>query len=139
MLESAIEQLLTVIGVVTFDTNYYDFRYPNATNLMLIAEAIYDGGSDSFEFKLPSDFTYYERSWTHVFHHAWYDASTLYLNDTEISIFDSHGQQNIWLFEHGTFTPADLPPGVFHTILVDLNDAEGDAFGGIALTYQEVP
>ncbi|MEA3310023.1 MAG: hypothetical protein U9Q70_11020, partial [Chloroflexota bacterium] len=40
-LEDAIYEILSAIGVVSFDATFYDFRYPNATNIMLIAEANY--------------------------------------------------------------------------------------------------
>jgi hypothetical protein len=42
---------------------YYDFRYPNATHLMLIVEWVYNG-TDSFEINIPGSFAYYERSWS---------------------------------------------------------------------------
>jgi len=141
MLQKAMEQILAVVGIVSFETTYYDFRYPNATNLMLAAEAIYDEGADSFEIKLPNDFTYYERSWTHVFHHLWCDNCELYLDGTEISsLFPIHSGDDVWLFGHNTLTPAQFPPGVFHTIQINMgDDNDPDAFGGIAVIYQENP
>lgn len=143
MLESAIDKLLTVIGVVTFEVNYYDFRYPNASNLMLIVEAIFDdAGTDSFEVKLPSDFSYYERSWTHVNHQTYSTTnSTLYLNGVEISYLPSTGQVDLWLFNQSTFTAAQLPPGVFHTIQLEQSSStlDPDSFVSLALIYQEVP
>ena len=138
-LENAMNEILSVIGVVSFEATYYDFRYPNATHLMLIAEAIYYAGDESFDVQLPSGFTYYERSWSHALYDdggTYHSYSTLYLDEVSIN---SHANYS-WAFAHGSLTPAQLPPGVFHTVRIDLNDrTAADAFCGMALVYQEVP
>ncbi len=46
---------------------YYDFRYPNATHMMFIAEAVYsDNAYDTFQVTLPGSFVYSERSWSYT-------------------------------------------------------------------------
>lgn len=141
-LESAMSEILTVIGVVSFEATYYDFRYPNATHIMLIAEAIYDDGDESFDVQLPSDFTYYERSWTHALYDSdpnWSSNSTLYLDDVSISYL-STSYPSEWMLAHGSLTLAQLPPGISHTIRIHLYEHyEDDTFCGMALVYQEVP
>ena len=144
-LEDAMHEILSAIGVVSFDATFYDFRYPNATNMMLIAEAIYEGGDESFNVYLPSDFAYYDRSWAHALHHTGgsYDVeSTLYLNDASINSLTT----SEWALVYGSLSTPQLPPGVSHTIRVHLYEpsgyigsGRGDAFCGIALVYQEVP
>lgn len=147
MLEDAMSQILEAVFVYTFEASYYDFRYPNATNLMLIAEAIDFSGDDSFELDLPSDFTYYERSWSHALYDTHspgcYDHysshSTLYTNDVSINSLTARDE---WQLAYSSLTPAQLPPGVSNTIRVSLDIgrcSEGTkAFGGFALVYQEV-
>lgn len=149
MLERAIGQILTVTGLAPSEISYYDFRYPDATNLMLITEVIeLDGhidreGEDSFDVKLLTDFTFYERSWSHAFYatdSGWESSSTLYVNDAPIS---SLGATEEWKLPiHNTLEPSELPPGVFHTVRVSISHgsgASGRALTGMALTYREAP
>ena len=109
---------------------------------MLIAEAIYDDGDESFDVQLPSDFTYYERSWTHALYDSdpnWSSNSTLYLDDVSISYL-STSYPSEWMLAHGSLTLAQLPPGISHTIRIHLYEHyEDDTFCGMALVYQEVP
>ncbi len=143
-LEDAMHEILSAIGVVSFDVTFYDFRYPNATNMMLIAEAIYQDGDESFNVHLPSDFAYYDRSWAHALHRtsgSYGLQSTLYLNDASINSLTTGG----WALVYESLSAPQLPPGVSHTIRVHLDESSGtysghgDAFCGIALVYQEVP
>jgi len=141
-LENAMSEILIAIGVVSFEATYYDFRYPNATHIMLIVEAIFVSGDESFDVQLPSDFAYYERSWSHALYdtnHSYSSHSTLYVNDVSI---DSLTARTEWKLAHGSLIPSQLPPGASNTIRVNLDIglySEGTkAFGGIALVYQEV-
>lgn len=43
---------------------YYHFHFPNATKIMLIAEAQLNSRDDSFDINLPGTFAFYERSWS---------------------------------------------------------------------------
>jgi hypothetical protein len=135
MLGTAIKQVLAEIGVVTFEADYYDFRFPSATNLMLVAE-LATPPNGSFEVKLPEEFDYFERSWSHVQDEGGvgWSESNFHLDDVRISNLGAYGG---WVLAHGTLTLAQLPPGVFHTIRVNLGG--GKAFGSIALTYRETP
>jgi len=138
-LEDAMHEILSAIGVVSFDATFYDFRYPNATNMMLIAEAIYEGGDESFNIYVPSDFTYYDKSWSHALSNDYYNTTTLYLDDNSVSHLYLNSGTNKWLLAHGSFTTPQFPPGVSHTIRVTADESRADAFAGIALVYQEVP
>jgi len=144
-LEDAMYEILSAIGVVSFDATFYDFRYPNATNIMLIAEAVYEEGNneESFDVYLPSDFTYYDKSWSHVFFADYDGASTLYLDDASVNHFQGRYSSDEWWLAHGSFTTAQLPPGVSHAIRIHLDEYStgysGKAFAGMALVYQEVP
>jgi hypothetical protein len=123
------------------DLTYYDFRHPSASHLMLIAEAQYAAGSDSFEVNLPGGFSYYERSWSH----GSYGIDGMYglcrtrysLDGVEIS-YDT--PDHYWYISHGFLTASQLSPDEFHTIEVWFNDSSycDNTFGGLALVY-EVP
>ena len=139
-LENAMKEILDAIGVVPFTATYYDFRYPNATHIMLIVEAIYEEGDDSFDVELPSSFTYYETSWSHAHydHNIHYTDSTLYVGD--VSISQLAPPTSSWGFAHGNFAPAQLYPGASHTLRIHLyGSCCCEAFCGLALVYQEVP
>jgi hypothetical protein len=145
-LEDAMHEILSAIGVVSFEATFYDFRYPNATNMMLIAEAIYSGGynyegDESFNVYLPIEFTYYDRSWSHAQHSECLGVSTLYVDEASVSSL-SGGCPGGWKLAYEGLTTAQLPPGVSHTIRINLDkyeDQDVDAFAGIALVYREVP
>jgi hypothetical protein len=129
-LENTIALVATEAGVAysSSDVTYYDFRYPNATNLMLIVEWV-EAGTDSCEVNLPGSFTYYERSWSLGTNDDW---SKYYLDGVVIE--DDYGWVN-----HGTLTASQLLPDQFHTIEVNEGGHGSDyTYGSLALIY-EVP
>jgi len=64
-LQLGLEKMGLALNTTTTDAKYYNFQYPYANKWMIIIE-IQDGqGTDSFNLKIPSEFTFYERSWTH--------------------------------------------------------------------------
>ena len=46
-------------------SEYYDFRYPNADKMMIVVDAQWTEGTDTFKIKLPTDFVFYDRSYSH--------------------------------------------------------------------------
>jgi hypothetical protein len=142
-LEDAMHKVLLSVGIVSFETSYYNFRYPNATHIMLIAEAIHDEGAESFDVYLPDELTYYDRSWLHALYVEHYnDSSGLTLDGVPISFFDpAREDESDWMFAREYLTTAQLPPEVEHTVAVQLEEvyASAEAFAGLALVYREVP
>ena len=126
-LENTVAVVAGEAGVAYSSCTYYDFRYPNATKMMLIAEALPTSGSDSFEVNLPGTFGFYERSW--VLHNiGWY--VDFHLDGEGIASVNYGTSQ-------GTLTAAQLLPDVTHTITII--SAGGGGHGGLALVYREVP
>ena len=135
-LENAMGEVITAaLGEVSFTATYYHFQYPNATHVMLIAEANYGSGDDSFDVQLPNDFVYYERSWAHAQYDEGFGASTSIVYIDEILISELCIYLG-WLFDHDGL---ELAPGASHTIRLHHMNWEGEAFCGLALVYQEVP
>lgn len=66
-LEEAISKVSSAVGVpystIKTNTKYYDFQYPDANGLTLIAESRATTGGESFSFRVPSEFTLYNASW----------------------------------------------------------------------------
>ncbi len=123
-LDRALATVAGLIGVTTFNPTYYDFLYPNANHLMLIAQDTNSG--TQFQVNLPSSFTYYERSWS--FGNRGCGGSW---NLDSVQIY----RANIaYVLVQGTLSPAQLMANTFHTVTV-LVDCER-AWGGLALVYR---
>jgi hypothetical protein len=137
-LETAITAVAGAANVPFSASNatYYDFRYPNATNLMLIIEWVLGQGTDSFQAKLPGTFTYYERSWSLGNSYGRYsDPDASYkLNGTIIQTHQGYD----WCTSQGTLTAVQLPPDQFNTveIFAYYNYGTNHAYGGLALVYR---
>ena len=61
LLDEAISIIASNGGVPVANINYYDFRYPNATHMMFVAENYVDG--NNFTIEIPLSYGYFERSW----------------------------------------------------------------------------
>ena len=127
-LENTIAVVASAAGVPFSNATHYDFRYPNATHLMLIIEWVY-GGTDSCEVKLPGSFAYYERSWSlgsnsHTAAGARYRLDGVTVEDY---VRDWHTSQ-------GFLTAAQLSADQFHTI--EIHVPSDYAYGGLALVYR---
>lgn len=101
---------------------YYDFRYPNATQMMLIVEAAYSGASNSFQIMLPGSFIVYERSFgVNIY------ANGNYLLDG-VSLIPGG-------IRYGIIPPSQLAPDIFHTFSCTTGTL-GWSRGGVAIIYR---
>lgn len=108
MFEQVLSTVAVAAGVPMPQLTFYDFRYPNATNMMLIYENIGDG--NNFTVLLPSAFVYYERSWSLIdWEGGWYFA------------INGQGQSQMASTNpvYNFIAPAQLLPDTTHTIAVD--------------------
>lgn len=64
-LQIGLQEMCSALGVTPTDINYYHFQYPYAYKLMISIDWQEGSGTDSFNIKIPSEFTFYERSWSH--------------------------------------------------------------------------
>jgi len=63
-LETVLAIAADAAGVPASSPSFYDFRYPNATNMMLVVEDTANG--NEFSVIVPSSHAYYSRSWSLV-------------------------------------------------------------------------
>ncbi|MBN1657216.1 MAG: hypothetical protein JXA93_02385 [Anaerolineae bacterium] len=130
LLTTKLENTLIKVAsyaVVTYPgCTYYDFRYPNATHLMLIAEWVIST-HDEFEVELPGSFAFDERSWSF----GTTDRGGYELDATEIVYVNCDG----WCTRQGILTAAQLLPEQFHTFYV-WTESGDYAYGGLALIYR---
>lgn len=125
IISTKLESVLTIMagaaGVGLGDITHYDFRFPNATTMMLIVERDQGANNNYFTVNIPTSFGVSERSWS-------YDEGNcvgqIGLNNTTLG-----GGCDV----SGAISAAQMPPATTHTIWL----ARGGALGGIALVYTE--
>jgi hypothetical protein len=118
ILEKVLGSVASFVGAADADITYYHFQYPNATNMMLVADY-----ASSFEITLPSGFSYLERSWI-------IDDAKLLVNEEQIGYCDG----NICF---DTFTTGQLLPGNTHTVGIYDAHFSREIQGMIAIIYTE--
>jgi hypothetical protein len=129
-LDNTLAKVAMYAGVSYFGCTYYDFRYPDATHLMLIGDWTYSNITDSFEVYLPVEFTFDERSWSlGTNDRAWYKLDTVTILSADC---------NKWCTSQGILEREDLLPNVYHTIEVWAEYSYGADYGyaGLALVYR---
>jgi len=138
-LEDGLSVVCNAAGVPMRDLKYYDFWYPNAGKMMIVADAQWVEGTDTFDIKLPSDFVFYERSYSHYA----YDScgSTMYIDGKTISSIG--GCDGCSVTRYGHLSPTHLSLETFHTVNLWHDQfcyghhRYGEAFGAIVLIYRE--
>jgi hypothetical protein len=129
MLEAALLRMTAEASKPYPGATHYDFRYPNATRLMLIAKwDDYYGRTRTFDVILPSDLAYSERSWSLTSSSM---TAQLYLNDVLIASCSG------WQTVQGTLGAATLGPDQLHVFEVNYTNSGNYAYGGLALVYGE--
>jgi len=120
-LDTAIAIVAGAAGAPFSQANYYDFRYPNATNFIMVAEDKYDG--NDFTINLPVDFAYFERGW----------ASDSDLGLTPVFTIDGVSATRTYYstYAYGPITNTQLSPGVNHTLI-----AKNMKYGVVVITYR---
>jgi hypothetical protein len=120
ILEIVLQIVAGAAGVPALNITYYDFRFPNATNVLLVAEDNING--NDFSIELPNEYAYFERSWATARYHVFLVDGT----QAEI-VFLDYG------FVFGPVSPSLLTVGMPHSIEI----AECcNAFGVLAITYR---
>lgn len=110
-LNIGLEKMYLALGVTPPSTNFYHFQFPHANKWMIIIEALDEYGTDSFNLQIPSEFTFYERSWS-----QYADGRSIFrLDDIQINyLIGNPGTA------YGELTPAQLIPDEFHTIELEV-------------------
>lgn len=128
IISTKLENVLAIVagsaGVGIPGITHYDFRFPNATNMMLIAERSNGAGNDYFTVNIPTSFGVAERSWS-LFDGGY--CAYFQLNGT--NLYQGCDPHNF-----GSISAAQMPPSTTHTIIIG-HGAED--VGGIALVYTE--
>ncbi len=99
---------------------------------MIAADALWQvGGDDTFDLKLPRDFVFYERSFSHYSRGSIY-CSVMYIDDNKTSQISYNETQYCIL------SPIVLSLNEFHTIKITRDESPGVvACSAIVLIYSE--
>jgi hypothetical protein len=124
-LKTVVAAIASAAGAPFTDVTYYDFRYPNATNMMLIAKG--DTNGNDYTIQLPSSYGYFDRGWA-LRHAGW--GGSFYLDGTN----KAPGAWSIDYAYYGTLTASELAPDVVHTIVI--NSTNGGAYSVVIITYR---
>lgn len=136
-LSDAIDIVTLEMLVLPPDIKYFDFRYPDATKMMIVTdEAFVHVATETFRIKVPGDHPMYNRTWSH----AIYDQGTsgtsgnIRIDGVELHSGSSSEGWQIW---EGDITPTQLFPNVFHEISLYHYGGDDASFVGIMLIYAE--
>lgn len=124
-LKTALVTVAATAGAAVPDVTYYDFRYPNATNIALIAED--DSNGSSFTISVPSTYAYYERGWAN--YENYYNENYFAFDGVNMpnKVYDSG------TVAYGMLTPSQVLPDTTHTVAIE---GGADAYGVLVLVYQ---
>ena len=135
-LESALEKIANAASAGAPSVSYYDFRYPNATDLTLVMD--FATGTDTFEVTLPSSYTYYEHSWS--LHTIYQSCCSIdgYLDLNGNRLVSIRPGSNTPATAEGSLSASQLPKDVINEFaVINYFSNNTDSFGGFAVTYQE--
>lgn len=127
------------------DVKYYDFRYPSASKIMIIAEAILSAKCcgdfmETFKMRLPGELVFNERSYLFYSGGTGGYESYLFINDKEISKIRGGTGPNL---SYGIILPTQLPVDTSHIVKLKTYIGEYSGwslplFGFIILIYQDL-
>lgn len=129
-LKETVVKVCTQIGGTTTGLKYYDFRHPDATNMMIIAEST--TGSEWFKVTIPTSYTTYRVDWSHLgTSNNWHYA---YLDDTLFS--QTYWSETPNHAGYGSYAPSiEFQNGLEHKI--GLTTSKGTSRVGLVLEYAE--
>lgn len=148
-LELALDKVATAMGVEVSDVKYYDFRYPDATNMMIVVDAEAGNGyTETFKIMLSgTSLEMYNMTWSHAihctgdcYHSAWYLYGNIKIDDEIVSNRSASG----WGIWEGDITSDQLSSDIFHTVSLYHQRSSsiyswvyGVSYVGIVLIYKQ--
>lgn len=131
LLQTSVGLVASAAGIGFSNVSYYDFRYPNATNLLLVAED--EDNGNYFTIMMPSSYLYYDRGfsfWKSGYSSTDYCRLTNGSNVLDLMSIASWSGNNIW---YGPLSASQLIPDV--TYSYTLYSYFSNAYGALVITY----
>lgn len=140
LVENTVKYLARELKLPEVNIAYYDFRHPDATDLILVADRA-DGinTTDSFTIHIPKEIQIYERTWSaaqfdiRISGCCTQNPGTCNLNDAQLASL--HPPIGKWRLYLGPLTEDNFPQGKDHRITVSGNGKRG--YCGVAIVYRE--
>ena len=129
LLKTVLGTVAGTAGVPLVGINYYDFRYPNATNILMVGED--EANGNDFQITLPQEYAYLELGWSLA------DVGFSSQNCFKIDDTDKFPDADYWDGEYyggyayGGAELSELLPGSSHRISVCRTD-----FGALLIVYR---
>jgi hypothetical protein len=96
---------------------YYDFRYPNATNLLVAIESVEPVNTCDYFSILDTAYVYYEKSWgLGGFFSDCYGCNGLAQYMLDGAEYNSFTAKSTTRFDEGVFGPSEVLPSNPHTV-----------------------
>jgi hypothetical protein len=124
-LHTVVSEMASAAGVPFTSVNYYDFRYPNATHILMVGEN--DSSGTSFTITLPSSYGYYERGWARDY----YGSNSIKLNG--VGLPRSYYYGSPYFLSFGVITASQLLPDTEHTVEITTSGS----YGVLIIVYRE--
>jgi hypothetical protein len=144
--QAVLNHIATTLAMPTPALTYYDFRYPNATNVLLAMEYVSAGWQQESFTILDTGFYYFEQSWGLGGNYGSYvngrfdvAAYAEYKLDGEVIVRNT--AKNTTRFDYGFLSPTQLPPNEPHAIAVYVGDSSlvRGKMGVLAIVYGPQP
>jgi hypothetical protein len=135
-LSDAIDIVSLEMLVPPPDIKYFDFRYPDATKMMIVTDEV-NGGTETFRIMVPGAYSTYARTWSHAINdNSDYGGASgnIQIDGVVLHSGSSNNCLSIW---EGDITPTQLFPDLFHEIA--LSTSKNWSYVGIMLIYAEPP
>ncbi len=125
----------TGVGIVAGNIKYYDFEYPNANRMMIVAKTQATAGSSIHQLEIPENYILFEASYYHYIYHFgieknwktyWWD-SNLNVDGSVISdALTSYPGDEVsqWWRDFGDYKGA-IRPGTLQTISISYDKSSG--------------
>jgi hypothetical protein len=135
-LSDAIDIVTLEMLVLPPDIEYFDFRYPDATKMMIVTdEEFVHLATETFNIMVPGDHPMYSRTWSHAMIKGSGDTSgNIKIDGVELHSGSSSAGWQIW---EGDITPTQLFPNIFHEISLYHYGSDDASYVGIMLIYGE--
>lgn len=123
-LHTVVSVVASAAGVPFTSVTYYDFRYPNATHILMVAEDNLNGLD--FTISLPSSYGYYERGFA-------IDTAFKYFYLDGVQLPLTYSMNYPYYNSYGVITASQLLPDVTHTVEIGNNGI----YGVLVVVYRE--
>ncbi|MGE0085452.1 MAG: hypothetical protein AB7S75_13640 [Desulfococcaceae bacterium] len=127
-LSKVCEQMLQFPSTI----KYYDFRYPDATKMMIVADQeLSTDVTETFRIKIPSGIPVYSRTWS-----FYSTGSTVYTSNMKMDGVVLISSKAATIISEGDLTISQLSPDQYHEVSL-FNDNNRKTYGAIMLLYRE--